>query len=540
MKSFLEPFKERVASRVGRAFIIGFTSAVLCVFHPLAANAVAENKYLLFQLFTFAQGNNENEHAFPPQGEIKQFVHDIINRIGTTGSAAHKLGFAVGPLALSQSDEEVRELIRESFEIARKNNVAVAFHIDDQMFWASHPILRAHKSEVVEWIDWQKTPCTARRLDWGPEPARVSPSLCLNHPFVVDAVRKRSALIGSEIKREIAGLKAAGKEDLFAGVISGWESRIGNDFDSGKLVGYHSLVNNGFSSKLSSSQREQELSRILKQFMELWASSLEQAGVPVEKMYSHIAFTGQGLADDTNAKSHSDANAKNHSDANAKNHSDANAKNHSNSNAKNHSDSNVKNDSGPSFAERFGYAVPDVAFGKYYRPGFSTYPLDDTIEQVRAEVSKRGGGAWISAEGTNVVPNQVPGESGMETYLAKMFNHNAVIVNIFSWGIGGEAHKDNFFRRATEGDEALAAYRKFLSGQSLKEIARSNGQFSPAKLRRKLDQIQVALPAWVQRTRRPDLVQGMMEKLDGYIKAGKILDADAQADQILKVLNSNP
>jgi hypothetical protein len=32
----------------------------------------------------------------------------------------------------------------------------------------------------------------------------------------------------------------------------------------------------------------------------------------------------------------------------------------------------------------------------------------------------------------------------------------------------------------------------------------------------------------------------MMEKLDGYIKAGKILDADAQADQILKVLNSNP
>ena len=29
----------------------------------------------------------------------------------------------------------------------------------------------------------------------------------------------------------------------------------------------------------------------------------------------------------------------------------------------------------------------------------------------------------------------------VETYLAKMFNHGATLVNIFSWGIGGEANK---------------------------------------------------------------------------------------------------
>ena len=50
----------------------------------------------------------------------------------------------------------------------------------------------------------------------------------------------------------------------------------------------------------------------------------------------------------------------------------------------------------------------------------------------------------------------------METYLAKMFNHGATLVNIFSWGIGGEAMKNMSFRVVTEGEEALRAYRKFL------------------------------------------------------------------------------
>jgi hypothetical protein len=42
----------------------------------------------------------------------------------------------------------------------------------------------------------------------------------------------------------------------------------------------------------------------------------------------------------------------------------------------------------------------------------------------------------------------------METYLAKMFNHGAKLVNIFSWGIGGDANKNMSFRVVTEGEEA--------------------------------------------------------------------------------------
>jgi hypothetical protein len=92
------------------------------------------------------------------------------------------------------------------------------------------------------------------------------------------------------------------------------------------------------------------------------------------------------------------------------------------------------------------------------------------LNEVRNEVAKRGNPPWISAEGTNIVPTGMAGEATMETYLGKMFNHGAVMVNIFSWGIGGEAQKNNFFRRATENAEALSAYCKFLSGGKLQEL----------------------------------------------------------------------
>jgi hypothetical protein len=48
-----------------------------------------------------------------------------------------------------------------------------------------------------------------------------------------------------------------------------------------------------------------------------------------------------------------------------------------------------------------------------------------------------------------------------------MFNHGTTMTNVFGWGIG---NKENLFRRATEGDEAAAAYRKFLRGARLDEV----------------------------------------------------------------------
>ena len=70
-------------------------------------------------------------------------------------------------------------------------------------------------------------------------------------------------------------------------------------------------------------------------------------------------------------------------------------------------------------------------------------------------------------------PQGGPGMS-MEGYLGNLFNHGAVMVKIFGWGLGD---KDYPFRRIAESPDALAAYRKFLSGgQPLKPPFRASSR----------------------------------------------------------------
>jgi len=118
----------------------------------------------------------------------------------------------------------------------------------------------------------------------------------------------------------------------------------------------------------------------------------------------------------------------------------------------------------------------------------------------------------------------------MESYLVRMFNHGAVMANIFSWGIGGEANRDHFFRKATEGPEALAAYAKFLKGMLLVEKA-------SVPLPDKVHQIQRELPGWIQRTGRKADAETLVKRLDTAIKASNFTEAARVADLILKMIS---
>jgi hypothetical protein len=86
----------------------------------------------------------------------------------------------------------------------------------------------------------------------------------------------------------------------------------------------------------------------------------------------------------------------------------------------------------------------------------------------------------------------------MEGYLGTLFNHGAVLVNVFGWGEGDES---NPFRKIAEGSDALAAYRKFLDAAKLGEA-----QFPifyrrcRQNIRVKIQKVQAALPVWVQAT----------------------------------------
>ena len=144
---------------------------------------------------------------------------------------------------------------------------------------------------------------------------------------------------------------------------------------------------------------------------------------------------------------------------------------------------------------------------------------------------------WISAEGVNVSPTSMPGESTMETYLGRMFNHGAVLVNVFSWGIGGAAMRNNFFRRATENPEALAAYARFLRHATLVETAPTG--FSSEAFQDKMHRIQKELPEWGQKTRKPAQAMPLIQKLQAFLKERKWQEADKVADELLKLMKSD-
>jgi hypothetical protein len=192
-----------------------------------------------------------------------------------------------------------------------------------------------------------------------------------------------------------------------------------------------------------------------------------------------------------------------------------------------------------SYAQLNHFAPPSVAFGEFHRPGFSTYPQPGLFEQIYTEVAQHGHPGWASSEGTNLQIGSGPGQSGMnmETYLAKMFNHGAALVNVFSWGIGGEANKKMDFRVVTEGEEALRAYRKFLRGEQLVEAVSTTSTYLE-RLPAKIHRIQQELPAWIQKTGKQALAEPLMQKLDLAVKANDFVEAEKTADEILKLLSS--
>ncbi len=237
-----------------------------------------------------------------------------------------------------------------------------------------------------------------------------------------------------------------------------------------------------------------EREKVVQEFITLWTQGLADGGVPTNKIYAHTAIISERLfeANLSPACSYSQAN---------------------------------------------GFAPLPVAFGKSHRAGFSTYPAPGLFEQIYEELARRGHPAWASCEGTNLQLGTAPGQSGMdmEAYLARMFNHGATLVNIFSWGVGGEANQNMDFRIVTEGEEALRAYRKFLRGERLAEVvAPISSPFErlPAKVRR----IQLELPVWVQKTGDQAKADALLKRLDAALKGNNVTEGEKVADEILKLL----
>ena len=92
----------------------------------------------------------------------------------------------------------------------------------------------------------------------------------------------------------------------------------------------------------------------------------------------------------------------------------------------------------------------------------------------------------------------------------------------------------NFFRRATENPEALAAYAKFLRHATLVEAAPTG--FSSEAFRSKMQRIQKELPGWVQKSGKQAQAMPLVQKLEAFLKDRKWLEVDKVADELLSLM----
>ena len=377
---------------------------------PPASGSNGTIKYLSFQTLTLSA-----EAATPfEKSEVENIVANSIKPRfkGLTHIANRRIAFAIGPVSLNYDDASLRQMIRQSFEIAEAEDVAVVFHVDDSMFWENRGLSKDPKN--VEWLDWSGTPNTGRELDWGPNPAKVAPQMC----FTSTAVRKEvgrvaKEVIGSEIKKGIDHLKSVQKEYLFGGVIAGWETQIGIDYATKKYLGYCAITAKGFSASNPPADADREREKIVEEWVTFWAKNLADAGVDTKKIYSHITI-GQSREQLEFMKK--------------------------------------ANPSLGTYSELVHFAPRTVAFGQYRNPGFSLYGFPDPA--LYDEIKNHGSPPWAISEGDTDF-SEGNTYASWEKFLGSLFNHGATLVNIFPPG--------------SDSKEAIAAYNKFLNGEKLSE-----------------------------------------------------------------------
>jgi len=297
------------------------------------------------------------------------------------------------------------------------------------------------------------------------------------------------------VTQGIATLQAAEKPELFAGVIAGWETQMGRDFATGRYLGYCALTNKGYSAEHPPNDMNEARADVTREFVDLWASSLADAGVPDTKIFSHTAFLAQALFDSAKFSRPGHFPA--------------------------------------SYLETVNFTPPRAAFGARHYAGFTTYPQVGGLEQIQAERANNSNPPWASAEGTALDPSAAErGSAGdsMEAYLGNLFNHGAVVVNIFGWGVG---NANNPFRRVAENGTAIAAYQKFFRGELLDESAEE--QIPSSEFFAKVQRLQKELPRYFNKNGRGE-VGPLYDTLNQQLDARRFTDAEATIDAMLKII----
>src|ERR1700736_4722456 len=132
-------------------------------------------QYLLFQIFL---GGPESRSGIYLKNRSKDDILRMARQIATAARPARGdpnriLGFAVGPIAMDQGEDDARSVIRDAFDVALATDMAVALHLDDYMFWKQARLpdgrLLSSIPNSAEWRNWSTAPAGPPAIGWLPD-----------------------------------------------------------------------------------------------------------------------------------------------------------------------------------------------------------------------------------------------------------------------------------------------------------------------------------------------------------------------------------
>ncbi len=461
-----------------------------------------KTKYLLFQVFTGVPDKNSGVFT---SGNSKSFFEKYIKDMKSKvmPNSMHpdrKLGFSIGPFAMDQTESEISRSINDAFEIGLEQNLAVSFHLDDYMFWKNAKGPDGRKlidGKNAEWQDWNGTPSVKLKVGWLPND-QLAPQLCYEKKAVRDAVTHYARdVVGKAVKKGVDKLKNAGKENLFAGVVVGWESNLAD--------GYCSLTERGFSASNPPGDLDREREKILQRHMERMAKGVYDAGINKDLIFTHIAPIPKKDMESLKSAMSAEKIRK--------------------------------------MPQSTVFRAFWTAFNKYSNPGYSLYPAMGMFDDIYKALADNGNSTWGMVEGTNVMLTAGTHSGGAgqsfvdwETYLGRIYNHGGKVMVIFGGFQGGQGA----YTTATESKEAIAAYQKFLRGETLvegkeldiKSDSGSGGGSGSSDLPSRMKALPAKIQKFQQKGGSMGAIQSKLQLLDQHMKAGEIGKAEKVLDEI--------
>ncbi len=333
-------------------------------------------QYLIFQLFIYGPSPDGNVPSPALNNtdistSIDQILAVVNHQVGD--GTTRQLGFALGPMTLDHTDDQLRKIIRGGFALAQEKGLAVAFHMDNSMFWMRRSDLWS-VHDNVEWTDWDGTAGSSQEIGWLPG-VTLAPQMCWNSPALKHEVgRILRDVVAPEVARGIDHLRSIGKAHLYAGFIAGWETFIQPG------TGYCGLTNLGYSATNMPEDMDEARATLTHDWLEFFAGELVAGGVPTNRLYTHLPQP-------------------------------------------------TKNP----LTVRLG-APPWTGYNENSLAGFSTYDLDKHGPELFADLAARGNARWASSEGTNYnMSPPSPSTLTWDRYLGDMLAHNVALINVFGW-----------------------------------------------------------------------------------------------------------